>query len=73
MKILVEIPYIDWDVDEKEDLENLPESVNYNFERSDFDCSDSELQDEIEEFVADKLSEDFGFCHNGFKINIKFI
>ncbi|WP_418181276.1 hypothetical protein ACNSOL_12270 (plasmid) [Aliarcobacter lanthieri] len=30
-----------------------------------------EAKEEIEELISDKLSDDEGFCHNGFKIEIK--
>lgn len=72
-KILVEVPYIDWDVDEEEDLYSLPKNVKYEFDRTDFDCQDTELQDDVENKVADKLSDDYGYCHKSFEIQITYV
>ena len=59
---------IKWDVDHDSDSENLPKEVLYTFDRNEFDCSDDELQDEIEDIVSEKLSDDYGYCHDGFSI-----
>ena len=52
------ISNIDWDIDE-DDSPNLPTSEVY-------DLDDDTEEDEIEDLVSDKLSDDYGYCHNGF-------
>ena len=56
---------IDWDVDDKKDLENLPTEVRcIVFNGADVENIDN--QDEVEDYLSEKLSDDYGFCHNGF-------
>jgi len=31
-----------------------------------YDLDDDTEEDEIEDLVSDKLSDDYGYCHNGF-------
>ena len=56
--INVKVTNISWDVDE-DDAPVLPSEEYYSFE-------DDTDEDEIEDFVSDKLSDDYGYCHNGF-------
>lgn len=51
-----------WDVDEKEDLENLPNEVEITLD----DVDEFDTWEEISERISDKLSDEYGFCHNGF-------
>lgn len=69
--IEVTVTDIKWDVDHDSDSENLPKEVLYTFDRNEFDCIDDELQDEVEDIVSEKLSDDYGYCHDGFCITIK--
>lgn len=62
---------IKWDVDHDSDSENLPKEVLYTFDRNEFDCIDDELQNEIEDIVSEKLSDDYRYCHDGFSVTIK--
>lgn len=48
-----------WDVDNEEDLENLPDVVEIP---DDFDADDI---DEISDYISDVT----GFCHCGFDLN----
>jgi len=50
---------IDWDTDGEE--VDLPEEITVNV------SEDEELEeDEIEEYISDKISDKTGFCHFGF-------
>ena len=69
--IKVIVTDIKWDVDHDSDSENLPKEVLYTFDRNEFDCIDDELQNEIEDIVSEKLSDDYGYCHDGFSVTIK--
>lgn len=57
IKIMVKykVTNIDWDVDEIEDLKDLPTTC----------IIDAEDEDDI----ADALSDEYGFCVNGFSID----
>lgn len=50
---------IEWDVDDEEDLEDLPSVVN---------IPDGELNpdNELDEAIGDWLSSTYGYCHKGF-------
>ena len=62
--MLVKVSYIDWDTDgEDVDLPSqllipVPEHV------------DTEDVDEVEDYIADTISEDTGFSHKGFGYDI---
>jgi len=50
---------IDWDTDGEE--VDLPDEMTVNV------SEDEELEeDEIEEYISDKISDETGFCHFGF-------
>ena len=57
---------IKWDVDELEDLDNLPTEVeipdNLIDNNEDFD------QDYYYSDISDWLSDEYGFCHFGFEL-----
>lgn len=68
MKIKIYCYNIDWDTDE-EDVCELPESVLLTLEDEyDVDdyCEYKENGDE-DDFIADKLSDEYGFCVNSFE------
>ena len=48
---------ISWDVEEKEDLDFLPQEIKIP----------SEIENDMEA-ISDYLSDTTGFCHNGFNI-----
>ncbi len=50
--------HIEWDVDEIEDLENLPTEINIPAGMEEDD-------------IADYLSDVTGFCHKGFELKDK--
>ena len=59
---------IKWDVDDKEDLKALPKEVVIEIpEDEDIDTED---EDEVSDYVSDYLSNEYGFCHNGFSLNL---
>ena len=53
---------IKWDVDELEDLDYLPTEV----EIPDYLTTDDE--DDLLDDVSDWLSDEYGFCHDGFEL-----
>jgi len=73
---------IDWDIDPEDvDAENgepeLPAAVDYEFDKKtlidegilceDFDTGDLLLNEEaLSEYVGNRLTNDYEFCHNGF-------
>lgn len=57
-KVTVRIYDIKWDIDE----EDLPDSITHTFEGY------SELDDELLDEVSDWLSDEYGFCHEGFQV-----
>ena len=71
MKIFVKATDIKWDVDEVEDLDNLPNELEVELSL-DFFIENSENKDilemEISEYVSDEISNITGFCHAGFVI-----
>lgn len=52
---------IKWDVDEIEDLEYLPTEV----EIPSYLITD---EDDLLDYVSDWLSDEYGFCHDGFEL-----
>ena len=50
---------IKWNVDDKSELEYLPTECILEVEI-----------DELDEVISDKLSEQYGFCHEGFEYEI---
>jgi hypothetical protein len=70
MKIFVEVTDIEWDTDGEEvDLPTeikveIPTSILiYRFEDS------QDLEQEIDDYVSDEISNISGFCHTGYNIN----
>lgn len=74
---------VDWDVDEDEDGE-LPDAVQTLtlnsqelffadvLDAADIDETTWNLDEEmLEEYISDKLSDEMGFCHNGFTYTYK--
>jgi len=58
---------IDWDIDEGDDCE-LPKTIIVNLPYSEYD--ELESDDEIEEYISNKITDLVGFCHNGFAIDM---
>lgn len=54
---------IKWDVDYPEDLDNLPKEVLVPEDV----YLEAEDQEEALDIVSDWLSDEYGFCHYGFK------
>lgn len=65
-EITVRIYDIEWDLDEDEEEENpdLPTEVIHTFDGCFEGIKDDELIDEI----SDWLSDEYGYCHNGFEV-----
>ena len=53
---------IDWDVDDEEDLAGLPAEVEVEVPRDIIAAG----EDAVEEYVSDAITDETGFCHNGF-------
>jgi ferritin-like protein len=53
---------IDWDVDDEEDLADLPAEVEVEVPRDVIFAG----EDAVEEYVSDAITDETGFCHNGF-------
>ena len=53
---------IDWDVDDEEDLADLPAEVEVEVPRDVISAG----EDAVEEYVSDAITDETGFCHNGF-------
>lgn len=49
---------IAWDVDDPKDFENLPQDVTIVLTEDD--------DEDVDLVLSDILSDQFGFCHNGF-------
>lgn len=71
-----EVSKIKWDVtdddmskkEQKEILATLPKKVIVTI--TDYDVEDLNDEEEVEEYIADYLSDEYGYCHNGFDYNI---
>jgi hypothetical protein len=55
-----EVTEIEYDVDEQEDLEGLPTSLEIVVP------DELSLYEDIEQFISDEISNKTGFCHKGF-------
>ncbi len=64
--MIVSVFNIDWDVDNKEDLENLPDHTSITMDSSDIEDEYSFVDD-----IADILSDEHGYCVNNFEYEIK--
>lgn len=60
-KVTVRIYDIKWEADNKKDLAGLPESITHTFDGY------GELNDELLDEIADWLSDEYAFCHEGFQ------
>ena len=49
---------IDWDVDNESELDDLPTEVDITI--------DAEDDEDAEDKICDYLSDEYGYCHNGF-------
>lgn len=63
-KASIEVTNIEWDAP-KSVKGDLPKSLVFHLDTEDvgIDCSD---EDEIHEWISDKLSDETGYCHFGF-------
>lgn len=62
------ITKIDWDTDGDEALkEALPNTMTLDTE--DLNIEDPEDENEISDAISDYLSDEYGFCHNGFEMH----
>lgn len=60
-----------WDVDNTEDLELLPTEVEIPDDIVGiFDPYDETEYDAMLDKVSDYLSDTYGFCHRGFRVNV---
>ena len=48
---------IDWDVDDYEELDDLPTQLTVLVPND---------EEDPEEYISDYLSDEYGYCHNGF-------
>lgn len=69
--IKIEVTNIEWDAPNSV-KGNLPKSFVFHLDTEDegIDCSDEE---EIHEWVSDKLSDETGYCHFGFNYHLTSI
>ena len=63
---------VEWDIDEEDAdamlPDTLPKTLIVNLPYSEYDQLKSE--DEISEYISDKITDLVGFCHNGFAIDM---
>lgn len=69
--IKIKCDNINWDTDDEEyedAIINLPESVEFVFDNEDDieEYYESKENGDEDEFIANKLSDEYGFCVNGF-------
>lgn len=64
--MIVSVFNIDWDVDNKKDLENLPNHTSIIMDSSAMEDEYSFVDD-----IADTLSDEYGYCVNNFEYEIK--
>ncbi len=62
--MLVKVSYINWDTDGE--AVGLPSQLLIPIP----DHVDTEEVDEVEDYIADTITEDTGFCHKGFGYDI---
>lgn len=62
---LTKLTDIEWDADDKEDLEFLPEEVIVPEEIIGEALEERRDNDEYAEYLSDWLTEEYGFCHRG--------
>ena len=61
-----QITDIQYDVDDPEDLDGLPESLLAEVP-ADVLAREARSSGEVDEFLSDWISNETGFCHKGFK------
>lgn len=64
---------IDWDIDDYEDCKiNLPEEVTFEFEDEDDieEYYEAKEDSDIDDWLADKLSDEYDVCVNSFDYNV---
>ena len=68
MKIALKITNIVWDIDDEDDCtlkpSNLPSSIDMTIDNADLDY------DYLEDYIADELSEAYGWCVKDFMYEI---
>jgi len=73
-KITITVNDIDWDTDGDNSVE-LPKNMSFTATYEDLDINaeyniQDDCEDVIGEYVSDKISDETGFCHNGFSTTI---
>jgi len=53
---------VKWDADDEEDIANLPTTVTLKIDNDKLEDMD---EDDIDDFIADELSNEYGFTHDG--------
>ena len=66
MIVYVRVTDIDWDFDEDEIDESIPTEYIAEVEIDDTE----EIESAVDEVIADQVSDDWGYCHNGFDFEI---
>ena len=51
---------IDWDVDDELELDVLPTDIIHTFDVP---------EEELDDYVSDWLSDNYGYCHKGFALS----
>lgn len=51
-----------WDTDTEDELKSLPKEVELELQNID--------DEYIEDYISNKLSDNYGYCHNGFAYEI---
>ncbi len=57
---------IKWDVDNKSDFKNLPKTMTVEVTSDDVEDITDEY--EVEDFISDYITDEAGFCHDGFEM-----
>lgn len=58
---------IKWDVDNKSSLKSLPKTMTV--EVTSYDVDDITDEYEVEDFISDYITDETGFCHDGFEMD----
>lgn len=64
MKRIFKVFGIKWDVDSKADLKHLPKEMRVVISSN--EVCDIMDEEEIEEYISDFISDETGYCHDGF-------
>lgn len=65
-KKIFKVSKIKWDVDNKSDIKNLPKTMTV--EVTSYDVDDITDEYEVEDFISDYITDEIGFCHDGFEM-----